>query len=84
MMRLTSVTSTCRPSADSTVTGSCGVGASATGWIASSANVADVGPVGNVARSTSVPPPAARDSSSVVHAGAPVGVSAGVASAGAA
>src|SRR5690606_26749578 len=40
--------------------------------------------VGNVAGSTSVPPPAARDSSSVVHAGAPVGVSAGVASAGAA
>ncbi len=87
MMRLTSVISTWRPSAEPTVTGSCGVGASATGWIASSVNVAVVGPVGNDAGSTAVPPPAARDSSSVVQAGAPVAssaVSAGAASTGAA
>ncbi len=85
MMRLTSVISTGRPSTDSNVTGSCGAGASATGWIASSVNVALVGPVGNDAGSTSEPPPAARDSASVVQAGAAVpGVSAGVASTGAA
>ncbi|CPU66902.1 Uncharacterised protein [Mycobacteroides abscessus] len=44
-----------------------------------------MGPVGNDAGSTSEPPPAARDSSSVVQAGAVVaGVSVGVASTGSA